>query len=54
MIAVTDSFKLGEGIGCKEGASLSIFDCGVEGIPGGNLLGTNVRNDEYISIYISK
>ena len=46
MLGVADYSRLGEELGCNEGASLGVSEWGFEGIPEGNMLGTNVRNDK--------
>ena len=53
MLGFLDSSKLGEGLGCTEGASLVVYGWGVECISWGDMLGTNVWNDEYTTISIS-
>ena len=54
VLGVNDSYKLGEELGCKEGEWRGVSDWYVDGIPGGNMLGTNICNEEYISIRISE
>ena len=44
MIGVAEYSKKGEELDFKEVASLGVSQWGVEGIPGGNTLVTNVRN----------
>ena len=46
MLDVADYFKLVEELDCKEGATLGVSEWGVEGTIEGNMLRTNVRNDE--------
>ena len=46
ILGVADYSKLRGLLGCKEGESLEVSQWGVEGIPRGKILGTNVNNDE--------
>ena len=46
MLGVADSNILGEDYFCKNGESFGVSEWGVDGIPWGNIHGTNVWNDE--------
>ena len=45
ILGVDESHKHGEELGCKEGESLGVSEWGVDGILGGNIIGTNICND---------
>ena len=45
-LVFSEYYKHGEELGCMEGESCGVSEWGVDGITGGNLIGTNVHNDE--------
>ena len=53
-LGVDNSYKYGGELGCKEYESPGVSEWCVDDTPGGNILGTNVCNDVYISIRISE